>query len=109
MVRYEPSFWWTKPAMLLEKALVAVVVLALHGQARLWLTLGLAGASFSWVVATRPYLGNAEDRTDSFARFSNMVMVGVGAAMQMKWITKETGKYTLAANSLAAAIVFTIR
>lgn len=109
VARYVPWFWWTKPAMLLEKALVAVVVLALRGQARLWLSLGLAVVSFRWVRATRPYVGNAENRTDISARFSNLVMVGVGAAMQMKWITKETGKYTLAANSLAAAIVFTIR
>ena len=107
--RYEAAFWWAKPAMLLEKALVAVVVLSLHGRPRLWLSLGLAGASFAWVAATRPYLGNAEDRTDIFSRFSNLVMVGVGAAIETTWITKKTGQYALAVNSLVAAVVFTIR
>ena len=107
--RYEAAFWWAKPAMLLEKARVAGVVLSLHGRPRLWLSLGLAGASFAWVAATRPYLGNAEDRTDIFSRFSNLVMVGVGAAIEIAWITKKTGQYALAVNSLVAAVVFTIR
>ena len=107
--RYEAAFWWAKPAMLLEKALVAVAVLSLEGRRRLWLSLGLAGASFAWVAATRPYLGVAEDRTDVFSRLSNLFMVCVGAAMETAWITKETGKYALAANSLVAAVVFTIR
>jgi len=45
---------WTKPYFMAEKALIAIVVLGLRGNMRLWSSLTLSLGSFGMVGVTRP-------------------------------------------------------
>eukprot|EP01046_Picozoa_sp_COSAG06_P000668 COSAG06_NODE_19_length_34432_cov_10.651832_15_plen_1584_part_00 len=106
--RYEAKYWWTKPYMLVERGVVAATVTVAQGSVRLWLSVALAASSFLTMACTRPYLGDAEDRTDVFGRLSNVVMVGVGAAMETKRMSAEQGKTVLAVNSVWTVLMFAI-
>eukprot|EP01047_Picozoa_sp_COSAG01_P023359 COSAG01_NODE_1411_length_10408_cov_6.595402_3_plen_1024_part_00 len=94
---------------MVEKATIAIVVIVLRGPVRLFLSLALALGSMGISMATRPYVGDAEDRTDQFSRVSTFLMVGIGVAMETALVEQDTGLVLLAANSLWLILVFVIQ
>eukprot|EP01043_Picozoa_sp_COSAG02_P047020 COSAG02_NODE_4464_length_5334_cov_9.211652_2_plen_1555_part_00 len=104
--RYEAKYWWTKPYTLFEKAIVATIITSSEGTIRLYLSLIMAASSCAMMIATRPYLGDEEDRTESFGRLSNLILVCTGAAMELKRLSKVQGQYVLAGNSACTSLMF---
>ena len=49
---------------------------------------------------TRPYLADAEDRTDFLNRLGTVVVIGTGAALDTKNMTKDHALLVLSLNSL---------
>eukprot|EP01047_Picozoa_sp_COSAG01_P030871 COSAG01_NODE_2167_length_8252_cov_3.073961_2_plen_1786_part_00 len=98
-----------KPFLLVEKAAIAIIVIGMRGNVRLLLSLALALGSLAVSMVTKPYIGDAEDRTDQFSRLSTFFMVCIGVAMEMTLVEKDTGLVLLAVNSLWIVVVFVYR
>eukprot|EP01047_Picozoa_sp_COSAG01_P030721 COSAG01_NODE_2150_length_8295_cov_54.415447_1_plen_1992_part_00 len=103
---YESRYWWVKPFLMFEKAIVACVVLGFDGTPRLVGAVAIAFNSMMMSMLTRPYLGAAEDRTDLISRASIFATVGTGAALQRDAITTSQANTILMVNSLIMLGVF---
>ena len=99
---YECKFWWITCALMLEKAISAVLVVGI-GSEKKWVVWAgaffmLQGLGFSAYVA--PYVEDAQDSLDKLQRLSGVIFNSTGAMLQVEAFGKSAGRH------IGAAILF---
>eukprot|EP01047_Picozoa_sp_COSAG01_P059942 COSAG01_NODE_7273_length_3273_cov_2.418583_1_plen_789_part_10 len=76
---FEPRYWFFKPLLMVEKALVAMLVFDLEGNTQVVCCVLVAALFFCLSYVARPYVGEAEDLADISTRFATVLIVCIGA------------------------------
>ena len=99
---YENKFWWITCALMLEKAISAVLVVGIGSEKKWVVWIGaffmLQGLGFSAFMS--PYVEDAQDSLDKLQRLSGVIFNSTGAMLQVEAFGKSAGR------QIGAAILF---